>query len=943
MPTVRHHLKRCTTWLQTNRVYTVGVLAVVFAFAAAFPAHASGFEETLASGVATIFHILTFFLAFIINAIGYAVGKLLVLVLGMVIIPILGYNGFADSSLIDIGWPLVRDVVNMFVIVILLVVAIRTILGIGDKGWEQQLPRLFIAIVLVNFSRTVTLLIVDVGQVVMFTFVNALRDIAAGNFVNMFSLTDFFTLNSDNIEASNSFEAGASALNDLGYLATSYATLIFLIAVFAVMVLLAIVFIYRIVIIWVLTIMSPAAFFLSGIKSIVPKAGGPAEQWWTKLIGAVALGPILTFFLWLALASAAEGSIASSEGFPTEGTEDVPTLLSEALGIEQLLSLFLAMVLIMAGFQAASASASGLGGFAGKMINEGTGERLVKNAAKAPASFAARGAKLGYRGAKAGGRLALRAGKMAAIEGARQLQARGGYIGNIGSEIMRAGGDLEARGGFAGRTAGKLVRRLGGYVKGQAEGMDDAAREASKERLDSMTRDERVANLMALTDRFEDDGSMKEGAFMRASDRHDVEEGMLRLLTDEKERKKLANVAEDRAAREAQGRDFDSDDERDTWIQQRKEQIHDEQMKRAFKWAESDNGKAMLDDKKADLNKAKAGNLRAMGNAKDIGDFLGEMGDDFKLSMLSEEDMKNDEVLKALAAKEMKSYQDRNGNWIVESALDQAAAGKGGTSAKVKRAARGEGVKFDDLVKYAGQDEDGNPIRVEGGTAVGQALKNNQLQLKDLKVEHLSTPDAAGNMELDPNKIAMIAQAIADSKSDAGDLSNLPPDVYQRVLGQMRGNIQAAFNAGDMDEVKKYRKALLSASDRTEAQFTGIGNDGALPTTEVRQVVNEFVIEQPSQIGSLQTIVDGNAGPTDVTDTIVRNVNATTLKNMQNLLNQAINEGNTALETRIRESAKTIAMAHEKEMGRDGANRKQLQQEARKYGQIGRYGGQGNP
>ena len=947
-------MKEATQWLQCNRFQAVGVLSVLLLVGVTLPAHAAEVTDLLISATGTLFDILLSFFVVILNIIGYAIGKLIVLMLGMVIIPILGYNGFADSNIIAIGWPLVRDVVNMFVIIILLVIAMRTIIGYKEANWQQQLPRLFIAIIAVNFSKTITLLVVDIGQVVMMTFVNALRDIAAGNFVSMFRLTSFFEYNVDNIENLISGEPSAVPFEGVGYLATSYVTVVFLLAVLAVLCILAVVFIYRIIIIWVLTIMSPMAFFLGGIKSTVPRAGSPYSQWWEKLIGAVALGPILTFFLWLALAAASEGSLAQSEGFPSEGTDDIPSLLSEVFHIEELLSLFIALILIMVGFQAASQSASALGGFSGKLINEGTGKALVKNAAKLPASVAYRGARAGGRVGMAAGRLGARGAKAGGIELARQLEARTGVGSSIGKDIQTFGGRLEAEGGFLGRTAGRLVRGAGGRLQGTAEASVAEGRKVASERAAGKTKRERVGDLMNIDD---------PSKLLLQGDRFEQEANLKELLTNKDMRAELSDVAEDRAKREALSRQdqFANEDEQKEWESQRKNEIVDKKMDQAFTWAESKEGKALMADKKDELKKARAGNLRSLGDSSKISDFLTEMGDDFKISMLSKEDMQNSEVLKALSGHTMREYTDRFGNVIKESALDQAAGGKGGVDTKVKNLAQGSGAKFDDLLKYAGQEEDedgsvrrdaaGNPIRktVDGSILVAQAIKNNKLKLSELTVDHLSArdadgnviQDAAGNNEMDDNKIAALAEAITESKSDAGDLmqnAHLDDAVKQRILGVMRGRAQEASVAGDEEQLKKYRKALLSASDHSERAITGIGADGTLPTTEIRKVVNEFVVEQPSAIGSLQDSIGPTGGPAnDVTDAIVRNVNQQTLKNMQNLLNQAINEGNNDLADRIRQSASTIAQASEKEMGRNGANTEQMRREARRYGQVGRY------
>ncbi|MBT4857170.1 hypothetical protein HON52_03200 [Candidatus Uhrbacteria bacterium] len=921
---LRTGFKRCTRWLQKNRLSTVGTLAAMFVFAAAHPAHAQDFGEMLLSQIGTMLDILLLFAALILNVIGYAIGKLIVLILGMVVIPIMGYNGFADSNIVDIGWPLVRDVVNMFVIIILLVIAIKTIIGSKSANWQQQLPRLFIAIVAVNFSRTITLLIVDVGQVVMFTFVNALRDIAAGNFVNMFQLTSFFANNIDNIDAINNFSAGGAPMEGLGYLATSYATLVFMIAVLGVLVLLAIVFIYRIVLIWVLLIMSPMAFFLSGIKEIVPRAGGPAGEWWTKLIGAVTLGPILTFFLWLALAAAAEGSLASSEGFPIEGTEDVPSLLAEVFRIEELLSLFLAMVLIMAGFQAASSAASGMGGFAGKMINENTGKSLVKNAVKAPASLAYKtgrlgvrggmaGARLGARAGMAGGRLALKGGKMAAIEGARQLESREGTFSNLGKAVQGFGGEMEARGGLSGRIAGNLARGAGGWVEGKGNAMQAEARAAASESLDGMTARHRVGSVMDLE--MGEDGRPKMPK--AASDRNKVEGAYARLATDGKERKELKGLAEERAKSEAgKNNNFADEKEKAAWMKERQNEIYDEQMSRVLEWSGSDSGKAMLGDKKSDLNKMKAGNLRgvaagaAAGNeTQAITEFLNEMGDDFKISMLSEEDMESEHVLEALSAKTMREFRDKDNNIVRESALDQAALGKGGVGTKVKNAASGEGAKFDEL--YRGT---GGGAGIENPSRIAQALKNEKLKISDLTVDHLSTNNTAGVSELDDKKIQSMAKAMMKAGTDLGGLEGMQatnPAAYNKIMDELeKGGQNADLSA---EERRQYQKAYLSADVTGGAANNFVNGSGGFQGEDQKKSVREMIVQQPTQTFNFQANIDSTQGSTDLTKLIASKTTSATARNMSDLYDRAGDDKDPGLQDRIRKSAKATLDALERE------------------------------
>ena len=242
MQSITRACAKLAHWLSTHRTLIVFSLTLLAFTVWIFPAQA---EFTLTDpATKVVLESTVGILAWIVNIIAWAVGQLIVAVLGMLVIPILGYNNFGNSAIIDIGWPLVRDVVNMFVIVVLLVIAVKTILNSSSANWEQQLPRMFIAVILVNFSRTITLLIVDAGQVVMFTFVNALRDIAAGNFVTMFQMNSLLSM---------AEQEGGSGVELFGFLGTAYASLVLLMIVLAVLVILAIVFIYRIVIIWIAT------------------------------------------------------------------------------------------------------------------------------------------------------------------------------------------------------------------------------------------------------------------------------------------------------------------------------------------------------------------------------------------------------------------------------------------------------------------------------------------------------------------------------------------------------------------------------------------------------------------------------------------------------------------------------------------------------------------
>lgn len=387
-------------------------------------------------------------LAGIVNIISVVVGRLLLLVIEMIIVPILGYNGFADAQIVDLGWSLVRDVVNMGVVIILIVIAVMTIIGSSKANWTQQLPRLFIGVILVNFSRLIVGVLIDISQVVMFTFVNAIIDIAAGNFAQMLNITQFGSFSEEFIEKVNEKGTGIEAYE---YLGSSYLQLALFLAIFGVLLLLALMFIWRIVLLWILLILAPAAFFLNGIQGMFKAADGYYGEWWKNLTSALILGPILTFFLWLALAAASGSNLAVTQQFPVPEEKADTGLALENFALDSLLGTFVALALLVAGMKFASSAASTMGGPVAKYISEDMGKKIAKGAVALPAGLANRAIGKGMD-------------RFAAKNGLPQR-------GTLSSHLLSDSGKMLNRG--AG-TAAKIPL-IGGYIGGAMAGMGGAA------------------------------------------------------------------------------------------------------------------------------------------------------------------------------------------------------------------------------------------------------------------------------------------------------------------------------------------------------------------------------------------------------------------------------------------------------------------------------------
>lgn len=203
------------------------------------------------------------------------------------LIEIATYNKFVSSTAVVNGWVIVRDLCNMFFVVVLLAIAIATILKIEMYHYKKLLGRLVIMAIVINFSKTIAGIIIDFSQVLTLTFVNGFKAAAGGNFVQALGLDKIMALRGG--EQYTSWQvAGAYAL----------ALIMLIVSCVVVGVMLA-VFLIRMVMLWILIVLSPLAFFLTTF----PQGQKYASQWWSQFGNYVLVGPVMAFFLWLSLIS----------------------------------------------------------------------------------------------------------------------------------------------------------------------------------------------------------------------------------------------------------------------------------------------------------------------------------------------------------------------------------------------------------------------------------------------------------------------------------------------------------------------------------------------------------------------------------------------------------------------------------------------------------------
>ncbi|MBU0633509.1 MAG: type IV secretion system protein, partial [Candidatus Omnitrophica bacterium] len=192
-----------------------------------------------------------------------------------------------DNSAIYGAWALVRDTLNIAFIMVLLFSAFATIFRVDKYNYKKILLTLVIMALLVNFSYPITRFIIDLSNVLMYYFVNALHigDSASGSvFASIAKDAELQNI----INPSNGYKADTTFL---------IAAIIFTFILVITLITVAIMFVIRTVALALLIIFSPIAF----TGSIIPFLSGKTGAWWDNLFKYAFFGPIMVFMLYIAM------------------------------------------------------------------------------------------------------------------------------------------------------------------------------------------------------------------------------------------------------------------------------------------------------------------------------------------------------------------------------------------------------------------------------------------------------------------------------------------------------------------------------------------------------------------------------------------------------------------------------------------------------------------
>lgn len=196
-------------------------------------------------------------------------------------------GGIVQSCVVDTGWLLVRDIVNMMLVAALVVISFGTMYRWEGYGLRKALMPLIAVALLVNFSKVIVGVVVDIPTIVMQIFLAEISGMEA--LTNSFSAQGRLLLD---------HMAGLKFLSlsgNIGFILKTIMLIIFQLSFAFILGLFALIFLMRYVALWIITILAPFAF----LAYIFPSTKKFFNQWRDQLISWSFIGVTASFFLWL--------------------------------------------------------------------------------------------------------------------------------------------------------------------------------------------------------------------------------------------------------------------------------------------------------------------------------------------------------------------------------------------------------------------------------------------------------------------------------------------------------------------------------------------------------------------------------------------------------------------------------------------------------------------
>ncbi|MEK7662311.1 MAG: hypothetical protein AAB355_02330 [Patescibacteria group bacterium] len=351
------------------------------------------------------------------------------------------------------SWVVVRDLLNIVFIFVILWIAIKTILQLGDD--RKLLGSIIISALLINFSLFFTQVIIDSSNVIAFQFYNG---ITGGNTIDA-GISDQFM---EKLQLTTIFKdpGTKNGLDFLAILSISVFGSIFILITAVVFFLAGLMFLARTVVLIFLMVVSPIGF----VGAWVPRLGEYSGKWWNALINQSLVAPVFLLFIWIILKmTEGSGLNALSGATPSAGGFSAAIAGSGgASGIIFYFALFIALIITALkitkslsgefgnsftsfGQKAVGMAVGGVGGFMGRQFL-GRGAAFMAR----QKGFQELATEDSFRG-----RMAMRALQLTDKAAKGSFDVRGASLPGAGAILKTAGAGIDlgkagGKGGFAG-------------------------------------------------------------------------------------------------------------------------------------------------------------------------------------------------------------------------------------------------------------------------------------------------------------------------------------------------------------------------------------------------------------------------------------------------------------------------------------------------------------
>jgi hypothetical protein len=188
----------------------------------------------------------------------------------------------ATPGIVDRGWVVVRDFMNLFFIVALIAMSIATIIRYEAYNYKHLLRQLIIMAILINFSKVIAETLIGFSDTLIALFA------PRGGIWDFYQLIfSSFVTHGDSVYGF--VGQGMSVGEGMADIVTKLVALTLLTVTFTAIALLMFV---RLVGLWFLVMISPVAYALN----ILPRTQPLAKQWWDTFLKYLIWGPVAMFF-----------------------------------------------------------------------------------------------------------------------------------------------------------------------------------------------------------------------------------------------------------------------------------------------------------------------------------------------------------------------------------------------------------------------------------------------------------------------------------------------------------------------------------------------------------------------------------------------------------------------------------------------------------------------